>query len=118
MPSPVVLWSRKTTCPDCSPPRFVAAADHFLDDVAVADRVVTTRMPRSRMARWRPRLLMDGRDQRVLLQLPVGGQLARDHRHHLVAVDHLAVLIDEDGPIGIAVERDSGVGAALPDDRL
>lgn len=40
---------------------------------------------------------------------------ARDHRHQLVAVDDLALLVDDQHAVGVAVERDSDIGAQLPD---
>ena len=36
----------------------------------------------------------------------------RDQRHQLVAVDHPALLVDHDQPVGVAVEREADVGAA------
>ncbi len=36
-----------------------------------------------------------------------------DHRHHLVAVDQMALLVDEDHPVGVAVERDADIGPHL-----
>ena len=37
----------------------------------------------------------------------------RDDGHDLVAVDHLALLVDDDDAIGVSVERDADVGAHL-----
>ena len=34
----------------------------------------------------------------------------RDHRHQLVAIDHLAVLVDDDHPVRVAIERDADIG--------
>ncbi len=36
----------------------------------------------------------------------------RDQRHELVAIDDLAFLVDDDQPVGIAIECDTDVGAA------
>ncbi len=36
-----------------------------------------------------------------------------DQRHQLVAVDDVALLIGDDHPVGIAIERDADVGAHL-----
>ena len=36
-----------------------------------------------------------------------------DDRHQLVAVDDLALLVDDDDAVGVAVERDADVGAHL-----
>ena len=38
---------------------------------------------------------------------------ARHHGHELVAVDHMALLVDDDDAVGIAVERDADIGAQL-----
>ena len=35
-------------------------------------------------------------------------------RHELVAVDHVALLVDDEDAVGVAVERDADVGAQLP----
>ncbi len=34
----------------------------------------------------------------------------RDHRHQLVAIDHFAMLVDNDDAIGVAIERDADIG--------
>ncbi len=39
----------------------------------------------------------------------------RAHRQDLVAVDDLALLVDDDDAVGVAVERDADGGAALDD---
>ena len=38
---------------------------------------------------------------------------ARDHAHQLVAVDLLALLVDDQHPVGIAVEGDAHIGPQL-----
>ncbi len=52
------------------------------------------------------------------LQLAARVQLGGEHRQDLVAVDDVAVLVDEDGAVGVAVERDADVRAARADGRL
>ncbi len=44
---------------------------------------------------------------------PSSRQLLRDHGHQLVAVDQMALLVDDDDAVGVAVERDADVGAQL-----
>ena len=34
-----------------------------------------------------------------------------DQRHQLVAIDHLALVVGDDDPVGVAIERDADVGA-------
>ena len=46
------------------------------------------------------------------LSSPRALQAERDQRHQLVAVDQLALLVDDDQPVGVAVEREADVGAA------
>ena len=46
------------------------------------------------------------------LSSPRALQAERDQRHQLVAVDHLALLIDDDQAVGVAVEREADVCAA------
>ena len=53
--------------------------------------------------------------------LPRACQALGDDGHDLVAVDDLALLVDDDDAIGVAVERDADVGAHLAhlgDERL
>src|SRR5439155_20271861 len=59
-PSPVVLWSRKTTCPDCSPPRLYPPRTISSTTWRSPTGVVRTAMPPARTARCSPRLLMTG----------------------------------------------------------
>ena len=56
-----------------------------------------------------------------LRQAAVLAPRARHDRHELVAVDGPALLVDDQHPVGVAVERDADVGAKLthaPDQRL
>ena len=42
----------------------------------------------------------------------------RGHHHELIAVDELAVLVDRDDPVGVAVEREPEIRAARSHRRL
>ena len=46
---------------------------------------------------------------------PRRAQVSRDHRHQLVAIDDLAVFVDDDDAVGIAIERDADIGAHFVD---
>jgi hypothetical protein len=42
---------------------------------------------------------------------PSACQLLGDQRHQLVAIDHLALLVDDQHPVGVAIQRDADIGA-------
>ncbi len=46
------------------------------------------------------------RDDAGLREASLVAPALRDDGHHLVAVDHMALFIDDDHPVGVAVERD------------
>ena len=48
-----------------------------------------------------------------LVRRPSSAQDCADDRHQLVAVDEVALLVDDHDPVGVAVERDADVGAHL-----
>ena len=54
------------------------------------------------------------RDDAGFGEPPVVAPAFGDDGHHLVAVDHMALLVDDDHAVGVAVERDADVGAHLP----
>ena len=91
---------------------IVAARAHRLEHVAVADlgaqqlEAGLAEMPLEAEVRHHRR------DDAVALELAAALQAERDQRHQLVAVDDLALLVDDDQPVGVAVERDADVGAA------
>ena len=46
---------------------------------------------------------------------PRRSQRLGDDRHELIAVDHVALLVDDDHAVGVAVERDADIGAHFID---
>src|SRR5581483_2425980 len=44
-------------------------------------------------------------------QLPLAGQGARHDLHHIVAVEHLALAVHQDGAVGVAVQRHAEIGS-------
>ena len=59
----------------------------------------------------------DGRDDARLRQAAVLLPVVRNHGHQLVAVDQMAVLVDDQHAVGVAVERDADIGAQFADRR-
>ena len=57
----------------------------------------------------------DRRDDRAAAKLAATLQVQGDKRHHLVAVDDPALLVDDDEAIGVAIQRDADVRAACDD---
>ena len=64
-------------------------------------------MPRSRISAWKPRFVITRDRDGVDLEVE------REDRDDLVAVDGLAVLVDGEHAVAVAVERDAEVVAAV-----
>ncbi len=83
---------------------------HRLEHVAVADLRPEEANARFAEPALEPEVRHDGRDHRLPTKLAAPLEVERDQRHHLVAVDDPALLVDDDQPVGIAVERKPDVG--------
>ena len=107
MPSPVNRWSAKITCPDCSPPtaspRFCISSITYLSPTGAR----TSSMPRSRSASSSPMLLITVATMALPGRLPVWLQMVRGNQQHRVAIHDLAVPIDEERAVAVAVEGDA-----------
>ena len=68
--------------------------------------VSTTPMPAPAQRAAQPEVRHHRHHDRVVAQHAARVQVERGHRHDLVAVDQLAVLVDRDHPVGVAVERE------------
>ena len=64
-------------------------------------------MPAARERAPQPEVRHHGHRDRVVAQRAALVQVERGHRHDLVAVDELAVLVDRDHAVGVAVERET-----------
>jgi len=86
-----------------------------LDHIAVAHAGAQQAEIKARQITLQAEIGQDGGNDAAAAQpaalVPLGG----NERHHLVAVDQIAAFIDEDQPVGIAVERDADVGPELAD---
>ena len=86
---------------------------HRLDDIAVADLGAVQREAEAVQEALQPEIGHDRGDDAAAGKLAVRRPASRDQRHDLVAVDDVAVLVGDDEPVGVAVERDADVGAML-----
>ena len=110
-PSPVVARSANTMWPDCSPPIARSCAAIAAVTFRSPTGVSTMPTPAPASARRSPRFDITVTDDRVVAQHPALVPVERGHHHDLVAVDELAVLVDRDHAVGVAVERETEVGA-------
>ena len=117
MPSPALVCSRMMTWPLFSPPRRGVHDEHPVEDVLVADRRPRESPAGALDARSRPPL-----ERTLTTTMPSRQRAARqpiegDDADQLIAVDHLAVLVDGHATVGVAVEREADVGAGRRHDR-
>src|SRR4051812_26721763 len=90
-----------------------AAAHHLLDDVAVADLSAPELDAYAVECQLQSEIAHDGGNDGAAPQRALFGHLFGADREHVVPVDDLAVLVDENRPIGVAVERHAEIGAVL-----
>ena len=92
----------------------VAAAAHRLDHVAVADLRAHEAARRSRRAPARGRGCSSPSPRPCRPAACRAATMSRaEQREQRVAVDHVALLVDQHGAVRVAVERDADVGAQL-----
>jgi hypothetical protein len=60
-----------------------------------------------------PEIGHDGRHEPPAPQIAPAVPELGDHRHELVAIDDLALLVDDDDAVRVAIERDADIGAQL-----
>ena len=100
-------------CPDCSPPSVRAHRLHLLEHVAVADLGLDHRDATLAHRHLEAEVRHHGRDDGVRREATVLGHPHRADRHDLVAVDLVAVLVDGQHAVGIAVVGDAEVETLL-----
>src|SRR5579862_6328210 len=93
-------------CPDCSPPSSAPSRCSASSTYRSPTSVVCTPMPCSRISAWKPRFV-------ITVTATVDLLVEREDRDDLIAVDRLAVLVDGEHAITVAVERDAEVEASL-----
>ena len=73
-------------------------------------------MPSFFSASLQPDVAHDGGDDGVAAQPAFGLHLLRAHQHHVIAVEHAAVSVDENRAVAVAVKRDTQSVTTLLDD--
>ena len=113
IPSPVVAWSAKITCPLCSPPSARLLRGERLQHVPIAD--VGGDHVDARLAHRQVEAEVRHRrdDDRVVAERTAFEHVDRADRDDVVAVDDRAVMVDGDQPVGVAVEGDAQIGAVV-----
>ena len=90
---------------------IAAARAHRLQDVAVADLGSLEGDAILGEAAFKTEVGHDGSDDCVARENAAAMMVEPDQRHQLVAVDDGAFLVDDDQPVGIAIEREADRGA-------
>ena len=94
---------------------IVAVLAHMLDHVAVADRRALQTETEVLQIALEPEIGHHRGDDAAAGEPPAPQPGLGDDRHQLIAVDHVALLVDDDHAVGVAVERDADIGAHLVD---
>ena len=118
VPSPVPAWSMLITWPDCSPPSTRSRRSSSSRTLRSPTGVPTSSMPYTSSARSQPEVGHHGGDDGVAPQQPAVVEVDRGDRDHLITVDQLALLVDRDHAVGVAVERQARLGARREHRRL
>src|SRR5512144_793786 len=88
---------------------------HMLDHITVADRRALKPKPEILEIALQPEIGHHRGDDAAAGKAPAPEPGFGNDRHELIAVDHLALLVDDDHAVGVAVERDADIGAHLID---
>ena len=91
----------------------VAALEHLIDDVLVADAGVNRLAARRLHGGTEAGVAHDGGDERLLGERALRDHVQRGDGHDVVAVQKAAGLVAEDDAVGIAIVRDAEVGAVF-----
>src|SRR5262245_3082561 len=94
---------------------IVAVLAHMLDHVSVADRRAREPKLDALQIALKPQIGHDGGDDAAAREPPALLPRLGNHRHELVAVDDVALLVHDHDAVSIAVEGDADIGAHLVD---
>src|SRR3990170_2892248 len=92
---------------------IVAMLAHMLDHVAVAHWRARESEIEALQIALKPEIRHHRGDDTAAREPPALQPGFGDDRHELIAVDDGALLVDDDYPVGVAVERDADIGAHL-----
>ncbi len=88
------------------------ALTHPFEDIAVPHLGPFQRQPLDGEAALQPQIRHDRRDNAATSQQAGGVPAQPQRRHDLVAIDDRAMFVDDDQPVGVAIERDADIGTA------
>ncbi len=88
-----------------------AVLPHVLDDVAIANRRPRKREAEPLQVTLEPEVAHHRCNDTAAGKLAAAMPAFRDHGHQLIAIDDLALFIDDDDTVSIAIERNTDVGA-------
>ena len=99
-------------------PRLLAAdvetaGLHRFQHITIAHPGAVQRQAMAGQQPLKPQVGHHRRHQPATAQTAGFGGAQRDQRHDLVTIDDLALFIDNDQPVGIAIERNADIGAAF-----
>ena len=119
MPSPVVAWSAHDHVAGLLAAEGVAARLHRLEHVAVADLGLAHADAGASHRLDEAEVAHHGRHDGVVdAAWPDSRMASARIGEDLVAVDDVARVVDRQAAVGVAVEREAGVGAVLEHGRL
>ncbi len=95
----------------------VAAAEHFFENVAVADGGASERNAFAGQRAFEAEIGHGSGDHAIPFELVLRFEVTRDGKENAIAVDDFAGFANEEGSVGIAIEGDTELGA-LGDDAL
>ena len=114
-PSPVVRIIGQHDVARLLAADIVAMLPHMLDHVAVAHRRALQAEAELLQIALEPEIGHDRGDDAAAGEPPAPEPDFGDDRHELIAVDHVALLVDDHHAVGVAVERDADIGAHFVD---
>ena len=89
----------------------VAAAQHFFEDIAIADGSASERDAFAGEDAFEAEIGHGRGDDAVAFELVLGFEVARDGEKNAIAVDDFAGFADEEGAVGIAIEGHAELSA-------
>src|SRR4029453_19573382 len=88
-------------------------AAHMLHHIAITDLGALEGELLAGEEPFKPEIGHDRRNDPTASEPAVAMPRARDHRHQLVAIDDIAVLIRDDHPVGVSIEGNPDIGPDL-----
>src|SRR6266581_6419458 len=101
--------------PRLLPSKVISLGQHPFEQISVTDGSPREDDTRFGHGKLQSEIAHDGPHYRLLRQLPLAMNIERQHRHNMIAVHDSSLFADEDGAIGIPVQRHSEMSPVLAD---